>query len=118
MTEAPPEGFAATLDDADAIADYVEEWAVGDICREMVHEHFRDCSAVLVHLPMDQIEPSPGDGNRPVASREPRYATMDPATCPPILLMDGRIEDGHHRHRVAAARGDAGMWCYRVTYPD
>lgn len=117
-TIVPPAGFPDRLEDASGIADYIERWAVGDVCREMVEEHFRDCTAELVRLPMDAIDPSGGDGHRPIPSRERRYSRMDPASCPPILVMDGRIEDGHHRHRVAMNRGDDGMWCYRVTYPE
>lgn len=117
-TPPPPAGFPTRLDDASGIADHIERWAIGHVCREMIEEHFRDCAAGLVHLPMDDIGPAEGDGHRPIRSRERRYARMDPATCPPIVVMDGRIEDGHHRYRVALERGDPGMWCYRVTYPE
>jgi hypothetical protein len=112
-----PEGFPDVLKDAQELADYVVTWAVGEVCSETAWESFRDCRGTLRWFDMAEIRPA-GGGHERVASRERRYRRMDRATCPPILVMDGEIQDGHHRHRVAITRGDAGMWGYDVVYVD
>lgn len=113
-----PDGFPDVLRNAQELADYVVTWAIGEVCSETAWEAFRDCQGTLRWFAMDEIAPQTGDGHRRVPSRERRYRKLDRTTCPPILVMEGVIQDGHHRHRVALARGDAGMWGYDVTYVD
>ena len=113
-----PEGFPDVLGNAQELADYVVTWAIGEVCSETAWEAFRDCRATLRWFAMKEIIAQTGDGHRRIPSRERRYRRLDRTTCPPILLMDGEIQDGHHRHRVALARGDGGMWGYDVTYID
>lgn len=113
-----PEDFPDVLENAQELADYVVTCAVGEVCSETAWEAFRDCRGTLRWFAMGEIRPARGDGHMRVASRERRYRRMDRATCPPILVMDGEIQDGHHRHRVALARGDGGIWGYDVTYVD
>lgn len=114
----PPAGYEAVLADASALVEYCRSTAVGEFYSDLPSEEFRDCQAVLRWIPMAEISPASGDGHRRIASRERKYKAMDPATCPPIVIMFGIIQDGHHRYRVALKRGDSGMWTYDVNYID
>lgn len=102
------------LKDRWAIADYIESVASAYVDNEYIAEHFRGCRAVLKRVPIAQIEPSDEDHNIPSKAKERRYAKMDPATMPPIVIEDGVIQDGHHRYRVAQKLGMTEMLCYVV----
>lgn len=110
----PPIGYEPRLQGARAIAEYVVGLSPDGVDRDMVEDAHIGCSATLSWLPMDVIVPGPPDVNLPNAARERVYARMHAGSTPPILVDGCEIEDGHHRHRVAIARGDPGMWCYRI----
>jgi len=110
----PPMGYEPKLAGARAIAEYVVGLSPDDVDRDMVEDAYIGCSARLTWLPMDVIVPGPSEANVPNASRERVYARMHAGSTPPILVDGCGIEDGHHRHRVAIARGDPGMWCYAI----
>lgn len=102
------------LKDRYAIADYIETVASAYVDNEYISEHFRGCRAVLRMVPLAQIREGDEDHNIPSKAKERRYAKMDIATMPPIVIEDGEIQDGHHRYRVAKAKGLTEMLCYVV----
>lgn len=110
----PPPGWPPVLADARAIAEHVVGLSPDEVDRDMVEDAHIGLMARLVWIPMDGLEQGPPDANVADAARERAYARMHPGSTPPILVDGRSIEDGNHRHRVAVARGDAGMWCYRI----
>jgi hypothetical protein len=113
-----PAGFADRLDDARAIADYIDSLTPDGVDLEFVEELFRDGTAQLIFCPLDSLTPGHPDQNIPIPSRERKYARLPLATCPPLVIQDGEIQDGHHRYRVALSAGAPGLWCYDVIFPD
>lgn len=111
---APPPGWAPMLESARAIAEHVVDLSPHEVDRGMVEDAYIGCVARLVWIPMDGLEQGPKDANVAKPTRERRYARMHAGSTPPILVDGRTIEDGNHRHRVAIARGDEGMWCYRI----
>lgn len=111
-----PTGFEAKLDDGFAIAAYIEEWSPGDVDAELMEDYFRGGVATLRMVPVAEIAPGNPDANQRIASRERKYARMDPATMPPLVVMDGQVQDGNHRLRVALARGATHLPCYVVEF--
>ena len=116
LAPAIPAGWPPVLADRFAIAAYIEQWSVGEIDVEMVEEHFRDGVGHLRMVPVGELSQGGADTNVRVASREKRYARMDPSTMPPLLVADGLIEDGNHRFRVALKRGETHVPCYVVEF--
>lgn len=111
-----PAGWDATLADCYAIAAYIEECSPGYVDVELMEDYFRGGVATLRMVPVGEIAPGDPDANQRVASRERKYARMDPATMPPLVLMDGKVQDGNHRRRVALARGATHLPCYVVEF--
>jgi len=118
LSDAIPAGWAPVLKDDWAIADYIDGISPGYVDREFIRECFRFGVATLRMVPIDELTPGPADANVRVASRERKYAKMDPATMPPLVVQDGQIQDGGHRYRVAKAKGLAELPCYVVEYPE
>lgn len=112
--DVPPVGYPPMLGDARAIARHVVDLSPDEVDGRMVEDAYVGSRARLVWVPMQDLIPGPPDANVPRISRERAYARMHVGSTPPILVDDGIIKDGHHRHRVAIARGDAGMWCYVI----
>lgn len=110
-----PEGYPDALDNDAAIADHIVSLSVDDIDSQMVEEAFFGSKAILRFIPMDDIQPGHSDTNIRVAAREKAYAKLPQDTCPPIVIENGQIQDGHHRYRVALKAGAPGMWCYDVV---
>lgn len=112
--DAPPPGWAPMLESARAIAEHVVDLSPDEVDRDMVEDAHIGCIARLVWVPIGDLEQGPKDANVANPARERRYARMHAGSTPPILVDGRTIEDGNHRHRVALARGDAGMWCYMI----
>lgn len=111
-----PKGFPDQLEDARAIAEHIDSLTPDGVDREFVEEFYRDGQARLVFRALDSLVPGPADQNIPIASREKRYARLPLSTCPPLVIQDDEIHDGHHRYRVALAAGVPGLWCYEVIF--
>lgn len=62
----------------------------------------------LRRVPMDALPP----GQPPTKADVKRYATMDPATAPPIVITGRGVPDGHHRIAAARLRGDTHHLAY------
>lgn len=108
-----------TLADEGAIADYMEANASDEVCTEMIMEYFHGCGAKLMLLPIEDISEGHPDVNIKSAKKEKKYNKLPLETMPPIVVMDGIIEDGHHRYRIAKAKGAASILCYVVEpYPE
>jgi hypothetical protein len=103
------------LEDNEAIADYIAELSPSYIDRELCAENFRGCRAILRLVPIQEINPAHTDAHERFPHREAEYAALDLATMPPLLLDHGVIEDGHHRYRVAKAKGASHLWCYEIV---
>lgn len=113
-----PAAWPAVLNDDWAIAHYIVDNSPGEIDLEFVWENFRGGVATLRMVPIEDLIPDHADVNIRIASRERRYAKMDPATVPPLVVEELGIKDGHHRYRVALKRGDTHLPCYVVEYPE
>ena len=111
-----PIGFPARLEDARAIAEHIDSLTPEGVDLEFVEEFYRDGSAQLVFRSLDSLTPGHSDQNIPSASKERTYARLPLETCPPLVIQDGEIQDGHHRYRVALAAGAPGLWCYDVMF--
>lgn len=85
---------------------------------EMIEEHYHGCHAVLKVVPIESVKEGPADSNLRSASKEKKFAKMDLAKQPPILVEDGMIRDGHHRYRVAKAAGATDILAYVISYDD
>jgi len=103
------------LSDAHAIADYIAGHASDDVDDEFIAEYFRGCHATLRLIPASEISEGDKDHNIRSKAKERRYAKMDPATMPPLVVENGKIMDGGHRFRVGLAKGKNAFWCYNVT---
>jgi hypothetical protein len=111
----PPPGYAPILKDRYEIAAYIERCSVSYVDVEFIEEHYRGAKAVLRLVPVAEVEQGSAEGNVRVKAREKRYAKMDPATVPPLVIEGGKIADGNHRFRVEVARGATHLWCYDVV---
>ena len=105
------------LRDNREIASYVSELDPR-VDEEMIEEHYFGCHAVLKLIPIESVKEGPADSNIRSASKEKKFAKMDLAKQPPILVEDGMIRDGNHRYRVAKAAGATDILAYVVSYED
>ncbi len=113
--EAEAPGFPKTLPDAYAIADHIAGHSATHVNHEQMVEYFRGAKADLKHTPLSEITPGDNDTNQPSATRQKKYAKMNPVTRPPIVVEGGKVVDGHHRYRDAVQRNESHMWAYHVT---
>ena len=105
------------LRDNREIASYVSELDPR-VDEEMIEEHYFGCHAVLKLIPIESVKEGPADSNIRSASKEKKFAKMDLAKQPPILVEDGMVRDGNHRYRVAKAAGATDILAYVVSYED
>lgn len=105
------------LRDNREIASYVSELDPR-VDEEMIEEHYFGCHAVLKLIPIESVKEGPTDSNIRSASKEKKFAKMDLAKQPPILVEDGVVRDGNHRYRVAKAAGATDILAYVVSYDD
>lgn len=105
------------LRDNREIASYVSELDPR-VDEEMIEEHYFGCHAVLQLVPIESIKEGPADSNIRSASKEKKFAKMDLAKQPPILVEDGVVRDGNHRYRVAKAAGATDILAYVISYDD
>ena len=110
--------YPAVLRDEREIAEYISSIASDYVNEEMIEEYFHGCSAVLKLVPIADIVEGNPDANVRSARKERKYAKMDPATIPPLVIEDGEVKDGNHRLRVAQAAGATALWCYVVEAGD
>lgn len=110
--------YPAVLKDEREIAAYIESVSTDYVDSEMIEEHFFGCRAVLRRVPIDRIRSGPEEANIPDKKKEKRYAKMDPATMPPLVVENGVIMDGNHRWRTAKSVGATHVPCYIVTEDD
>lgn len=113
-----PEGYPDRLGSAREIADHIDSLTPDGVDMEFVEDYFRGGSAELVFRPLGELVAGNADHNIEVEGRSEAYAALPQSTCPPIVIIDGQIEDGHHRYRVAQAAAWPGMWCYDVAFPE
>jgi hypothetical protein len=109
VAEWPP-----TLKDDWAIAEYIEATSSDYVDEEYIREHYRGCHAVLKKVAVTDLEPGDPEHNERSEKKEKKYAKMDLATMPPLVVEDGQIMDGNHRFRVAVAKGATHVLCYVV----
>ncbi len=105
------------LRDNREIASYVSDLDPR-VDEEMIEEHYFGCHAVLQLVSIDSIKEGPADSNIRSASKEKKFAKMDLAKQPPILVEDGVVRDGNHRYRVAKAAGATDILAYVISYDD
>lgn len=106
--------YSPLLSDSREIAEYIASVASGYTDVEMVEEHFQGCHAVLRRIPIEDIAEGNPAGNERNTRKEKKYAKMDPATIPPLVIENGTVVDGNHRLRVARAGGIEQLWCYVI----
>ena len=105
------------LRDNREIASYVSELDPR-VDEEMIEEHYFGCHAVLKLIPIESVKEGPPDSNIRSASKEKKFAKMDLAKQPPILVEDGMVRDGNHRYRVAKAAGATDILAYVISYDE
>lgn len=116
--ESTIERWAAALGNARAIAGYIGSIAPDYVDEELVEEYFHGCRAVLALVPIAELREGPADVNVPSKKKAAAYAKLPPETMPPLVVMNGVVEDGHHRLRDARRRGVVSVLCYVVEYID
>jgi hypothetical protein len=105
------------LSNGTEIAHHINRTTPGGVHLEMVEEMMTGAQAVLVRVPVDQLEEDLANASNhmPVLGREVAYATMPAETVPPLLLNEqGVLQDGAHRLRTARKRGDATLLVYQM----
>lgn len=105
------------LRDNREIASYVSDLDPR-VDEEMIEEHYFGCHAVLKLIPIESVKEGPADSNIRSASKEKKFAKMDLAKQPPILVEDGVVLDGNHRYRVAKAAGATDILAYVISYDE
>lgn len=115
LTETP--SWAPTLGSEREIAAYIASVSSAHVDEEAIEEYLgRGSSATLTSVPVSELKPGNADANLRDERKEKRYAKQNPATMPPLVVLDdGRIVDGNHRYRVALAAGVSEIQCYVVT---
>jgi ParB-like chromosome segregation protein Spo0J len=113
-----PAGFDEGLPDGQAIADYVETYALYPVDNEYVYEIFRGTHAVLKLVPLAELQEGGRDANQRSKKNEDKYLKQDLSTQPPALVENGKVWDGNHRFRANQRRGLTAMWCYVVMEGD
>lgn len=111
---APPSGFPPVLKDCYAIADYIEELATSPVDNEFMVEYFRGTKAVLRLVPVTDLTQGDPSTNIPSKAKAKRYAKMDVATMPPLVVDEGKVVDGNHRFRDGLTKGLSAFWCYVI----
>lgn len=107
--------YKALLRDEREIADYIESISSEGVDRELIEETFFGCSAELKLVSISSLNPGPSNQNVPNQRKQAIYNKLPAEEAPPILVEEGRIWDGHHRHRSAKSQGLESIWAYVVS---
>lgn len=107
-----------TLDDAAAIAAYVEATTPGEVDVEFVEECFRGAAAYLRRVRVEDLRPGDRSSHLEVLGRARLYASLPAEGRPPIVVEAGEVRDGHHRLRDAIRRGETDILAYEVVDAD
>ena len=102
------------LEDAAQIAAHVEQCSPDYVDEEFVEEYFFDCRAVLRKVEITSLKEGGADVNVASDAKASRYAALPLEGAPPLVVMDGVVEDGNHRLRDAISRGASHILCYVV----
>lgn len=111
----PPPGFPQVLEDADQIAAYIVAQSSSHVDLDFTTDYFRGTKAILKLIPIEEIQEGSANVNVRSKAKEKRYAKLSLDTMPPLVVEKGKVMDGNHRFRVAAARGATALWCYDVV---
>lgn len=107
--------YPARLKDRFEIARHVHGLSDGDVDLEVIEEHFWGCVAELKLVDVASLKEGDPDGNVRNVAKERRYTKRPVRTMPPIVVADGKVEDGNHRLRVVRAKGLRQVWAYVVS---
>lgn len=123
VEEAPHHVYGAwprILENNRAIAAYIESISSEDVSVEMIEDNYIGYKAVLKLLPIESLKEGHPDGNVRNKAKEKRYAKMDLAKQPPLMVQewDMAVVDGNHRYRVAKAAGVTDILCYVICDED
>jgi hypothetical protein len=105
------------LNDAYEIAEYIDGIAGVEVDTQWMLDYFTGAIAVLRLVDIDTLVEGDPNGNLAIPGQDERYAQMDAASAPPLVVEGGRIIDGNHRYRAAKMRGDKEIWVYDVVDP-
>jgi hypothetical protein len=109
---ARPPDFPLTLTNSEEIADHIEACSTEYVDIEYIAEAFAGYGAVLRYVSMNEISSGYAENNISDPDKIASYGSLPLETMPPIVLENGVVQDGNHRHQVALSRGAAGMWAY------
>ena len=107
--------YPQILHDEYEIANYIFSLSSSYVDTNFIEEYFYRCYASLQKLPIDSIKEGNKDHNISNPANEKKFLNLSPDTIPPIVVMDGEIEDGNHRYQVAKKKGMKEIWCYVIT---
>lgn len=97
------------------IVAHIEKLASTPVDAESMAEFFYAKNAVLKLVRLSDLVEGDPDKNVANARLERKYAGMDPATAPPLVVsFDGEILDGNHRYRVLKRQGVTEILAYVV----
>ena len=106
--------YPAVLRDEHEIAEYIVIHSSSHVDEEFVEEYYKNSHAKLRLIPAAELEEGEADHNIPSKAKHRRYMKMSSETIPPLVVSDGKIEDGNHRFRVGLEQGLQAFWCYEV----
>lgn len=107
--------FKPELKDEYEIADHIDQHSPSYVDREYMHDYFRGAKAVLKKTPVTEIKFGDADHNRRDSKKQKKYDMMPHYKQPPIVVQDGKVEDGHHRLRSAIKQGATHVMAYHVV---
>jgi hypothetical protein len=114
ISSQPDPAWEPILSSPRAISQYIADNSSEAVCREQIEEYMFDAGARLRLIPLSELREGNPDGNAPSAKKAARYAKLPLESMPPLVVMDGVVEDGNHRFRDALRRGAQAVWCYEV----
>ena len=102
------------LKDNIEIADYIECLSPTSIDRGLIEDYFIGCWAVLEKCNVESLISGDENHNLEVAYLEMKYSKLPLITLPPLVVENGVIIDGNHRHRILKSLRVTEALIYRI----
>lgn len=106
--------WPSRLNDARAIAEYIEQYSSAAVDADDIEELFRGCHAVLRSLPTDRLLLGDEDHNVQSKRNQKRYDALPSATRPPVVVDNWKVMDGNHRVRSALKHQEPTVLAYTI----
>lgn len=102
------------LKDERLIALYIESISSDEVSTEMIEDCYFDSHAILHEIPINGLIEGDADHNVKSEEKQSSYDSMPIETMPPIVTINGVVEDGNHRLRSAIRNGAKTILAYVI----